>query len=98
MVGVLQEVFSLAHSRSAKKRVRLTEKRRNRNRAFRSTMNTTIKKFENALKSGEHTEQQLSQTMKSIDKTAARGIIHRNAAARRKSRLMKAARAIRQAE
>ena len=88
----------MAHSRSAKKRVRQTELRRNRNRAGRSAMNTAIKKFEGALKSGEQVEQELSQTVKTIDKAAARGIIHRNAAARRKSRLMKAARIIRQAE
>ncbi len=72
-------------TRSALKRQRQTLKRTLRNRAWKSRMKTLIKKAQQLL-----TPEALREAIKVIDKAAAKGIIHRNTAARRKSRLMKA--------
>ncbi len=70
---------------SALKRLRQTEKRTRRNRAVKSRIKTLIKK---ARTTG--SLEDLRAAVKSLDKAAAKGIVHRNAAARRKSRLMRA--------
>lgn len=78
--------------KSAEKRVRQTAKRTARNKAVRSKFNTEIRRFEQAVKNEEDKdviEQKLRQAVKTIDKTASKGVIHENKAARIKSRLMK---------
>jgi len=70
---------------SALKRQRQTLKRTLRNRAWKSRMKTLIKKAREL-----RTPEALQQAIRVIDKVAAKGIIHRNTAARRKSRLMRA--------
>ncbi|MFP4457125.1 MAG: 30S ribosomal protein S20 [Clostridia bacterium] len=82
----------MANSKSAEKRVRQTEKRTARNKAVRSKFNNEVKRFEEAVINEENKEvieQRLQSAIKTIDKTAAKGIIHENKAARVKSRLMK---------
>ena len=82
----------MAHSLSAQKRVRQNIKRRLRNRAHKSTVKTQIKRFTTLIKEGadsQTAEQELRATQKKIDKLAARGTIHKNTAARRKSQLAK---------
>lgn len=71
--------------------MRVAEKRRLRNRAARSRMRTFVRKAEAAIASGagEQTAEQVLQAISVIDRTASKGIIHPNQAARRKSRLMK---------
>jgi small subunit ribosomal protein S20 len=81
----------LAHTRSAIKRLRQNEKRRARNRFFRATARTEIKKTRRLIEAGELDEarEAVVQAIKALDKAAQKGVIHKNNAARRKSRLMK---------
>ena len=79
----------MPNHKSAKKRVRQNEKRRAVNRSNRSGLRTQIKKLRSAI-SG--TDQNLSQellnpTVSAIDKAVNKGILHKNTAARYKSRL-----------
>ncbi len=81
----------MANLKSSLKDIERNRANRLRNRAARSAMKTHIKKAKSA--AGGDTETVLvnvAAAFKSIDKAAQRGIIHRNEAARRKSRLMKA--------
>jgi len=81
----------VAHSLSAKKRVRQNEKRRIRNRARKSQVKTQIKRFFSALESNNLQEatEQYRLTARKLDKTAATSYMHKNSAARKKSRLAK---------
>ena len=75
--------------KSAEKRVRQSEKRRVINRGNRSKVRTYIKKVRAALDSGKSDEIQsaLPETISVIDKAVQKGVMHKNAAARYKSRL-----------
>ena len=89
----------MPNTKSAKKRLRTNELRRVRNRAARSNLKTLIKKVRGSLEAGNLTEAQdgFRAVTKKLDQTAARRIIHRNAAARVKSRLSAALKAAKQA-
>ncbi len=75
--------------RSAAKRVRQTEKREQRNKRIKSMVKNSIRRFEEALQSGDDEELKvtLHQAVRQIDKAAAKGILHKNNAARKKSSL-----------
>jgi small subunit ribosomal protein S20 len=90
----------LANKKSAIKRMRQNEKRRIHNRLFRGRARTEVKKARLAIESGElETARSAAQAaVKALDKAASKGIIHKNNAARRKSRLMKQLSALEQAE
>lgn len=77
--------------KSAKKRVLVTIKKNEENRALRSRMNTAIKKFNAAVETNriEEAEKLLPETMSIIDKTVSKGVIHKNNAANKKSALAK---------
>jgi small subunit ribosomal protein S20 len=75
----------MPNTMSAKKRVRQNAKRRERNRAAKSAMKTSIKKAVTALDKPEATQEALSV----IGRTSQRGVIHRNKAARLASRLQR---------
>ena len=79
----------MANSAQAKKRARQNEKRRQHNTGLRSMVRTYIKKVEAALESGDATAAQEAYTtsVPVIDRMADKGIIHKNKAARHKSRL-----------
>jgi small subunit ribosomal protein S20 len=78
----------VANIKSQIKRNRQNEKRRLRNKAVRSEMRTRTKNVDAAIESGEGDVGELTRlAIKSIDKAASKGIIHKNQAARRKSRL-----------
>lgn len=79
----------MAHSLSAKKRVRQNVKRRKINRARKSQVKTQVKRLETAFAAGdvEGAERQYRLTAKKLDQTAAKGTIHKRVAARKKSRL-----------
>ena len=79
----------MANTKSAEKRNRQNEQNRQRNRAHRSRLRTAIKKLRTAVASGDAdaAQQLLPETLSVIDKTAQKGVIHDNAAARYKSRL-----------
>ena len=82
----------MAHSKQAKKRVRQNEVRRQRNKTTASSMRTEFKKLMTTVEGGDKgaAEQQLTATLSRIDKAAKRHVIHRNAAARKKSQAMRA--------
>lgn len=79
----------MAHSRSALKRVRQAQARRERNRATVSAVRTAIRRFKDAAggQDLEVADRAFRRAMKLIDRAATRGYLHKNAAARRKSRL-----------
>ncbi len=81
----------MAHSLSAKKRVRQNEKKNTINRLRRSQVKTQIKKFETVLGSGDVNvaAEQYQLLVKKLDKTASTSTMHKKTAARKKSRLAK---------
>ena len=82
----------MANIKSQIKRNRQTIKRQARNKAVRSELRTRTKRAIGAIEEGaEHTDETLRLAIKRIDKAAAKGVIHKNQAANRKSRLMKRA-------
>ena len=75
--------------KSAKKRVQLSEVRNARNKAERSTLKTALKKFDAAAAEGNRTEAEgaYKVAVKTVDKAVAKGILHKNNAAHKKSAL-----------
>lgn len=76
---------TLAHIKSAIKRIETSAQKRSRNRAMKSTLRTAVKKATLSL-----TPEDVKRATSLADKTAAKGAIHKNAAARLKSRLARA--------
>jgi small subunit ribosomal protein S20 len=85
----------MANIKSQIKRNKQNETRRERNRAARSGLKTSSKKVQVAVADGDaETAQQLArEASRALDKAASKGIVHKRTAARRKSRLAKAANA-----
>lgn len=80
----------MANSRSAEKRIKVNQKKRARNATYKSALKTSIKHYESALESDPSAASAHLQTaIKALDKAASKGVIHKNAAARKKSRLTK---------
>jgi len=81
----------LPNIKQQEKRMRQAEKRRMRNKSRKSEIKTYIKKFQAALQRGDREESELylRKAVKALDKAAGDGIIHKNNAANRKSRLMR---------
>lgn len=79
----------MPNHKSAEKRVRQNEKRRNVNRSNKSKLRTQIKKLRSALGGSDAAQSQdlLIPTISLIDKAVNKGTLHRNTAARHKSRL-----------
>lgn len=79
----------MAHSKSAKKRINISERNRLRNQVIKSNLKSTLKKFLEAVNDNnvELAKEALSSVCKTIDKAATKGILHKNNAARKKSRL-----------
>ena len=75
--------------KSAKKRVRVIETKTLRNKMHRTALKTEIKKYEAALASGDMAAAQAAYkvAVKKVDQAAAYGIIHKNAAAHKKSQI-----------
>ncbi len=82
----------MANIKSAKTRVRQSQKRRERNRAHRSELRTEIKKLRQAVAGGdaEKARELLPNTFGVVDRSAKKGAIHKNTAARTKARLSRA--------
>jgi small subunit ribosomal protein S20 len=80
----------LANNKSAEKRIRIAEAKRQRNRPYVSACRTYVKKAELAIRQGDQVAAQeaVVDAVSMLDRTAGKGIIHKNNAARRKSRLM----------
>lgn len=79
----------MANTRSAIKRVRSSERKRIRNRRVISATRTRTKKARADILSGTPNEATLLQAISALDRAAAKGVIHKNNAARRKARLMR---------
>jgi small subunit ribosomal protein S20 len=79
----------LANTKSAEKRIRSNERKRLRNQSYRSRVKTAVRKAEQLIFSGQASEDAVREAVSTLDKAAVKGIIHKNNAARRKSRLMK---------
>ena len=84
-----EEVFGLPNIKSAKKRVQLAEVRNARNKADKSALKTALKKFEAAAAEGNRTEAEgaYKVAVKIVDKSAAKGLLHKNNVAHKKSAL-----------
>lgn len=79
----------MANTPSARKRIRTNAKKRLRNMMYRSRAKTMLKKAEQTIAQDAPSEEAIRVAISTLDKAASKGIIHRNNAARRKSRLMK---------
>jgi small subunit ribosomal protein S20 len=79
----------MPNHKSAEKRVRQSERRRVINRGNRAKLRTSIKKLRTALSGTDKTQSAalLPKTVSEIDRAVQKGVLHRNAAARHKSRL-----------
>lgn len=79
----------MPHTKSAKKHLRQSAKRRERNREVKKTIKLQMKKLFRAPKDAtlEQLQKELNQAAKKLDKAAAKRVIHPNTAARRKARL-----------
>ena len=78
----------MAHHKSAKKRVRSTKRRAERNKAALSKVKTLIKKVQNA-EDNTKAQEYLKEAVAFLDKTASKGRLHKNNVARKKSTLTK---------
>lgn len=77
--------------KSAIKRVSIIAKKTKRNKMVDSAVKTSIKKFEEAVKAGEEKSKEFFRdAVKSVDKAASKGVLHKNVAARKKSKMAKA--------
>jgi small subunit ribosomal protein S20 len=81
----------LAHTKSAKKSIRVIRERRSRNRSVNSDLKTSIAKAEKLIlsKELEPAQEAVNNATVALDKAVKKGVIHSNNAARRKSGLMK---------
>ena len=85
------EKNTLANTAQARKRVRQSEKARTRNAAQKSNFRTSIKKVLKSLsdKNKDQSNANFKEAMSAMDKLVIKGLIHKNKAARQKSRLNK---------
>ena len=82
--------MTLPNIKSAKKRVKVSVKKNLRNRMVKSALHTSLKKLEGAIAADpQNANVQMTATTSAIDKAAAKGVIHKNAANRKKARLAK---------
>lgn len=82
----------MANIKSAKKRILVAEKNRQRNVAFKSSIKTAVRKVLEFANAGQQEEMKaaLSKAYQLCDKAVTKGVLHKNTAARKKSRLTKA--------
>lgn len=87
---------TMANIKSAKKRILVIATKTARNRAIKSAVKTQIKKVRFAVEAGNKAEAQkaLVVAVKAIDKATAKGVFHKNAAARKKSTLARLVNAV----
>ncbi len=79
----------MPNNAAAEKRMRQEQKRRLHNRSVKSLVKTQITKARNAIAADADAEAAVRAAVSELDRAAKKGVIHRNNAARRKSRLMK---------
>ena len=83
----------MANIKSQMKRIKTNEKARQRNKAVRSSLKTSIRKFREAAATGdaEKATALMREASRELDKAASKGVIHANAAANKKSAMAQAA-------
>ena len=83
----------MANIKSQIKRIKTNEKARLRNKPVASSIKTAVRKFRAAVVSGDHTviATELRSASKALDVAVAKGVIHKNAAANKKSSMAKSA-------
>jgi small subunit ribosomal protein S20 len=79
----------MPNNAAAQKRMRQEQKRRLHNRSVKSLVKTQITKARTAVALDENAEEAVRAAVSELDRAAKKGVIHRNNASRRKSRLMK---------
>ena len=81
----------MAHTKSAKKRARQNVERQLRNRRRKTAIKRSVRAFDEAVSAGRADEaaEVLKKVHKQLDSTAAKNVVHKRAAARKKSRLAK---------
>jgi len=79
----------MANIKSAKKRVLVARKKALRNKMTKSALKTTVKRVTATVASGDNSPEAVRLAIKAVDQAAAKGIMHKNTAARRKSQLAK---------
>ncbi|NED99874.1 30S ribosomal protein S20 [Phytoactinopolyspora halotolerans] len=86
----------MANIKSQKKRILTNEKRRQRNKAVKSSLKTSIRRFHEAADSGDTDAAAAAaqEASRKLDKAASKGVIHKNQAANRKSSIAKRAAAL----
>lgn len=79
----------MANIKSAQKRIKVTETKTLRNRMIKSALKTAIKKFEVAVAAGnaEDAKVAFAGAAKALDMSTSKGVVHKNSAGRKKSRL-----------
>ena len=84
-----EEVFGLPNIKSAKKRVLVSQTKAAQNKAAKSALKTELKKFDAAVAEGNRSEADVAYkvAVKAVDKAAAKGLLHKNNAAHKKSSL-----------
>jgi small subunit ribosomal protein S20 len=83
----------VANTKTAKKQLQITRRNQARNQHFKTVMKTAIKRAHSAIEAGEDPEAArvaVSQAVRSLHRTASKGVIKRQNASRRASRLMRA--------
>jgi small subunit ribosomal protein S20 len=87
----------VANIKSQIKRIKTNEKARQRNKAVKSSLKTAIRKTREAVEAGDFSkaEELARQAGRKLDKAASKGVIHRNAAANKKSALARKVNALR---
>ena len=82
----------MANIKSAKKRIRVIETKTLRNKMIKSRLKTLVKKVESAVNAGDKAAaaEALKEATVAIDQAASKGILHKNTAARKVSKLTKA--------
>ena len=81
----------MANIKSQLKRIKTNEKARQRNKAVKSSLKTSIRRFRTAADAGERDValEALSVASRQLDKAASKGVIHKNQAANKKSAIAK---------
>jgi small subunit ribosomal protein S20 len=87
----MREVNGLPNIKSAKKRVIVTETKTMQNKMFKTSLKTSIKKYEAAIEAGDKAlaAETYKDAVMKIDRAVAKNIIHKNTAARKKSSFTK---------
>ncbi len=82
-----EEVFGLPNIKSAKKRVLVNASKAEQNKAQKSALKTTLKKFDAAVNSGSRSEADAAYkvAVKTVDQAVTKGLLHKNNAANKKS-------------